>query len=162
MASVLDLNINAQNVCCDKVLNYLRQSKDGVPLTYRYMVKTRLWDNYCQLTDTSPSEAFEKLDNTINVPLKILDELNYKYKCTDLCPFPCCLDDLHCWEWDLIKNWVMIENCLSWLSIGMRMDKIAQWHNVKIDDIRKWNTKRKRLDTRAEIYRGFQDYLDYI
>jgi hypothetical protein len=162
MAAILDLDISSQNICCEKVLNLLKQTKGGVPLSYRSMVKLRLWDDYCHLTDTSPDEAFKHLDDQISIPLEILNKLNFKYKCTELCPFPCCLDELKCWEIDLIRNWEMITNTTSWIDIGMRMDKVAKWHNVDITLIRKWNVKRKKINNRAEIYKGFQEYLNFI
>lgn len=155
-------DIEQQNVCCEKVLNILKQNQQGIPITYRSMIKTRQWDKYCQITGTNYDQAFHDLDSKITIPQDILSQIGYKYQCTELCPFPCCLDDIKCTEWELIKNWQMIENVISWVSCGMRMDKVAAWHNISVEDVRKWNSKHKKLSIRADIYRGFQDYLDYI
>ncbi len=162
MPAVLSTDIDQQNVCCEKVLNILRQNKEGVPLTYRSMIKSKQWDKYCNLTNTNYDQAFQNLDSIITIPQDILTQIGYKYQCTELCPFPCCLDDLHCSEWDLIKNWNKISDVLSWVSVGMRMDKVAAWHGISVDEVRKWNSKSRKILSRADIYRGFQDYLDFI
>jgi hypothetical protein len=162
MPAVLSTDINQQNICCEKVLNILRQSREGVTLTYRSMIKSRQWDNYCKLTGANYDQAFQDLDSTITIPQDILLQIGYKYQCTELCPFPCCLDDIKCWEWDLIKNYKTISDILSWCAIGMRHDKIAQWHSIPVESVRKWNHKRIKIAERDDIYKGFQDYLDFI
>jgi hypothetical protein len=155
-------DIESQNICCEKVLNILRQNQEGIPITYRSMIKTRQWDNYCKITGANYDQAFQDLDSKIIIPQDILSQIGYKYQCTELCPFPCCLDDIKCTEWELIRNWGKISDIISWVNCGMRMDRVAQWHNVTVDEVRKWNTKSKKLISRSDIYKGFQDYLDYI
>jgi hypothetical protein len=162
MPLVLSTDINQQNVCCEKVLTILRQNQQGIPITYRSMIKSRQWDKYCNLTGTNYDQAFQDLDSQITIPQNILTQIGYKYQCTDLCPFPCCLDDLHCSEPDIIKQWGTIESVLSWCNTGMRMDRIAAWHGISVETVRKWNSKSKRILERSDIYKGFQDYLDYI
>jgi len=155
-------DIEQQNICCEKVLNILKQNQDGIPITYRSMIKTRQWDNYCKITGANYDQAFQDLDSKITIPQDILSQIGYKYQCTELCPFPCCLDDLKCWEWDLIKNLRVIEDVCSWLQVGMRQDKIAAWHGIKVEEVRKWNAKKTRIADKIDIYKGFQDYLDFI
>lgn len=155
-------DIEQQNVCCEKVLNILKKNQQGIPITYRSMIKTRQWDKYCQITGANYDQAFHDLDSKITIPQDILSQIGYKYQCTELCPFPCCLDDLKCWETDLIRNYKMITDSLSWISVGMRMDKVAQWHGIPVELVRKWNQKRTKIAERDDIYKGFQDYLDYI
>jgi hypothetical protein len=162
MPSVLSTDIDQQNVCCEKVLNILKQNQQGISLTYRSMIKSRQWDNYCKITGANYDQAFQDLDSQITIPQDILSQIGYKYQCTELCPFPCCLDDLHCSEPDIIKQWAVIESVLSWCSIGMRMDSIARWHSIPVETVRKWNSKSRKILSRSDIYKGFQDYLDYI
>jgi hypothetical protein len=44
----------------------------------------------------------------------------------------------------------------------MRQDKIAAWHGIKVEEVRKWNAKKTRIADKIDIYKGFQDYLDFI
>jgi hypothetical protein len=155
-------DIETQNICCAKVLNILQRDRNGIPITYRSMIKNRQWDNYCKITGIDYNQAFQNLDSTITIPQDTLSQIGFKLNCTELCPFHCCLDEIKSTEWELIRNWKMIEDILSWCSIGMRMDKVAAWHQIPVESVRKWNTKSKKLEIRAEIYRGFQDYLDFI
>jgi hypothetical protein len=155
-------DIDTQNICCEKVLSILQKNKSGISITYRSMIKNRQWDNYCKITNTIYNEAFHNLDDKITITLDILNKLDFKFTCTELCPFPCCLDDIKCMEWELIKNWKMIEDVLSWVQCGMRMDKVASWHNIPVENVRKWNNKVKKINARAGIYKGFQDYLDFL
>jgi hypothetical protein len=155
-------DIEQQNICCEKVLNILRQNKEGIPITYRSMIKTRQWDSYCKITGANYDQAFHDLDSKITIHQDILSQIGYKYQCSELCPLPDCLDNIKCWETDLIRNWAKIEDIVSWLNVGMRQDKIASWFGVPVESVRKWNHKLKKISNREDIYRGFQDYLDYI
>lgn len=160
--SLLDQDIEAQNICCETVLKILNEQKEGLTLTYRHLIKERAWDAYCREMKISHiSEAFDKLDESITIPFKILTKINYKYKCTELCPLPMCLDDLHAWEQELIINWEKLEAALSWDGI-LPLTKIAAWHSISIDDLRRLSSKRNRIKEREQIYRDFQPFVQYI
>jgi hypothetical protein len=160
---MLEIDIESQNICCDIVLRILNDKEEGLPLTYRHLVKERIWDDYCKLQKIPDIQsAFNKLDESITIPFHILTELKYKYKCSELCPFPTCLDDLHAWEFELITNYEIIANVLSWSQIGMPLTKVAQWHSVSIENCRRWINKRKKIQDREETYKGFLPYIQYI
>jgi hypothetical protein len=163
MPAILDLDLDTQNICCETVLKILKDKQQGLPLTYRSLIKDKVWDSYCkEMGIATPQEAYYKLDEPITVSFDTLSKLNYKYKCSALCMLPTCLDDLSAWEFELIENWKIIEDVVSWIEIGMTLTKVSAWHGIPIDSIRRWNSKRKRIADRAEIYKNFQNYIHYL
>jgi hypothetical protein len=155
--------VETQNVCCTKVLEILNQDERGLTLTYRQLVHDRLWDSYCEIMQISHrGEAFNKLDEPITIPYPILSKINYKYQCSELCPLPICLDDLSAWETELIQNWKTVKDACSWIEIGMPMSKVALWHKIEIEDIRRWYSKKKRIQNRSEIYDKLQKFVRFL
>jgi hypothetical protein len=155
--------VENQNVCCTKVLTILNQDERGLTLTYRQLVHDRLWDSYCEIMEISHrGEAFNKLDEAITIPYPILSKIHYKYQCSELCPLPICLDDLSAWETELIQNWPKIKDIVSWIEIGMTMNKISGWFQTDIESIRRWNGKRKKIAHRSEIYDQLQEFVRFL
>jgi hypothetical protein len=162
MPPLLGIETENQNICCDNALRFLKDSKITLDFTYRQIVREQWWDVYCKTTKTPTNKAFVDLDAQLSLPYDILSKINYKFKCTELCPFPECLEELHASERELILNYRLIEDILGWINIGLTMEKVAQWHGVPISDVRRWNAKHKKITDRLEIYKGFQDYLAYL
>jgi len=159
---LLGIETENQNICCDNALRFLKDSNKTIDFSYRQLVREQLWDTFCKKTKTATSQAFVDLDAQLSLPYDILSKLNYKFKCTELCPFPECLEELHASEMDLIFNWTKIEGIVSWLEIGITMEQIAKWYSVDVGEIRRWNSKRKLQEKRIDKYRAFQDYLAYL
>jgi hypothetical protein len=161
--ALLDQDIETQNICCDIVLKILNDQKEGLALTYRHLIKERVWDDYCKIVkNPNVQEAYDKLEETITIPFSILTKINYKYKCTELCPFPICLEELHSWEMEMVLHYPIINDIIGWVDVGLPMEKVARWFNVDISDVRRWNQKRKKIGERVEIFKGFQPFIKYM
>lgn len=83
-------------------------------------------------------------------------------RCTEDCPFPCCLDELKDWEFELIKNWAIIEDIITWVNLGMKIADAARWHSQPETTVKRWVDKRKRILHKAQLYKDFQPFIDYI
>ena len=156
---MLDIDIDSQNICCTKAFQFFKDTK-SITISYRKLVRLRLSDSQCEAIGLN-QEAYNDLDKEIPVPLELLDSINFKYRCDELCPFPACLDDLHAWEYELILNWKIISDALSWNGI-LPLTKIAAWHSISIEELRRWNTKQKRIESKNYVYRDFQPFVKYI
>jgi len=160
LPGLLGLNTNTQNVCCGRAFAYFKD-RGKVNLSYRKLIRLKLSDKqYHELGFTQ--DKYKNLDEEVEIPLKILDSINFKYECDELCPFPDCLDNLNCWETELILHWDKIEEIFSWVEVGITLDRVSKMYCIPIEDIRRWNIKRKRITDRANIYKGFQGLVKYI
>lgn len=163
LPALLAQDLDRQNICCDKAFQYFKD-KQGVMLPYRRFVRLKVSDEQLLSIGLTLQKIYTDLDKEINVPLELLDSINFKYCCDDLCPFPECLEELHASELDLIHNWTKVEGIISWLDAGVKLELISRWYCADIGDVRRWNEKRKRQRERDrfEKYRAFQDFLDYL
>ena len=83
MPPLLELDINSQNGCCERALRYIENNGDGVSITYRELVRSRIWDSYCLATNTSPHIAFLALDDSLFIHCDTLKQIDYKFKCSE-------------------------------------------------------------------------------
>lgn len=160
MPGLLDLKTQAQNICCAKAFEYFKD-QGVIKLSYRKLIRLKFSDaQYYNLGFTQ--DKYKNLDEEISVPLETLDSIHFKYECDELCPFPECLENLRCWEYELIAHWNKIEELYTWIDVGLTLDRVSKMYNVDIEDLRRWNQKRKKITDRGEIYKGFQGLLKYL
>lgn len=158
----IELDIERQNICCEKAFQ-LFKNNNSVPLPYRKLLRLKLSDAQFVAIGLNNQEIYNDLDEKVDVPLELLNSISFKYRCDELCPFPECFDELHSWERELILNWKTITDLVSWIdNSGLTMERVARWHNIPIEDCRRWNTKRKKIADKETIYLEFQNFLEYI
>jgi hypothetical protein len=162
MPSMLEIDIEVQNICCKKALNALEDKHGGVVLPYRKVIRLKFSDAHYNAIGFNFQEAFNDLDKEITIPFALLDEIKYKYQCTEICPFPICLEELHGWERELVLNYNKIVDIISWIDVGFTVEKVSRWFSVDINDVQRWKQKRKKVGERIDIYKQLQDFIPYI
>lgn len=163
MPALLAQDLDRQNICCKEAFHYFKDKK-SVSLPCRRLVRLKVSDEKLLSIGLTIQAIYDDLDKVIEVPLELLDSINFKYECDDLCPFPECLDSLHAWELELILHYNDIIDATGWINAGLTLTRVSAWHNFEVDDLRRWNAKLKKIEreNKLPIYCNFQPFIKYL